>query len=99
EKRRYRQPVPSRSAPTFYQIWCSLSRPRRVATDTGGSVRPDLGGLLCDRKIRPAGFEPATDGLENRCSILLSYGRIIVERRSSAWRCQVETVPTIEGAA
>ncbi len=29
------------------------------------------------RKVRPAGFEPATDGLENRCSILLSYGRVI----------------------
>ena len=25
--------------------------------------------------VRPAGFEPATDGLENRCSIRLSYGR------------------------
>ena len=29
-------------------------------------------------KVRPAGFEPATYGLEDRCSIQLSYGRLIV---------------------
>ena len=27
-------------------------------------------------KVRPAGFEPATCGLEVRCSIQLSYGRM-----------------------
>ncbi len=27
--------------------------------------------------VRPAGFEPATDGLEGRCSIRLSYERTI----------------------
>src|SRR5438105_783780 len=31
-------------------------------------------------QLRPAGLEPATDGLENRCSILLSYGRLTRQR-------------------
>ena len=32
---------------------------------------------ILKRKVaRPAGFEPATHGLEGRCSIQLSYGRI-----------------------
>lgn len=32
-----------------------------------------------DQVVRPAGIEPATHGLENRCSIQLSYGRKIFE--------------------
>ena len=33
---------------------------------------------LITRVARPAGIEPATPGLEGRCSIRLSYGRVIV---------------------
>ena len=32
--------------------------------------------------VRPAGLEPATLGLEGRCSIQMSYGRLIW----SGWR-------------
>lgn len=30
-----------------------------------------------DRMALPAGLEPATSGLENRCSIQLSYGSLL----------------------
>ena len=33
------------------------------------------------KPMRPAGFEPATSGLGNRCSILLSYERLIGQSR------------------
>jgi hypothetical protein len=40
-------------------------------------AQPRFGSRLdrCARQVRPAGLEPATDGLEVRCSIQLSYER------------------------
>jgi hypothetical protein len=38
------------------------------------------------RSARPAGLEPATCGLEVRCSIQLSYGRIGLSKLDSSLR-------------
>jgi hypothetical protein len=49
---------------------------RRLELPTAGStVRYSNQLSYTHHLARPAGFEPATDGLEIRCSILLSYGR------------------------
>ena len=43
--------------------------------------------LLIKSETRPAGFEPATYGLEIRCSIQLSYGRSLIYVRRGARNC------------
>jgi hypothetical protein len=41
-------------------------------------------------KVRPLGFEPKTYGLENRCSIQLSYGRILRQKYKNITKTQTK---------
>lgn len=43
-----------------------------------------------DFKVRPLGFEPKTYGLENRCSIQLSYGRILRQKYKNITKTQTK---------
>ncbi len=45
-------------------------------------------GRLCSLETRPAGIEPATFALGKRCSIQLSYERIVPQRQSHKYRAR-----------
>ena len=59
-----------------------VARQRPVRTVIQGELMTRIRGRITSdsrflaRLARPAGLEPATPGLEGRCSIHLSYGRM-----------------------
>lgn len=57
--------------------------PVQEFVNEGDSSRIVLWG---DKKVRPAGLEPATYGFVDRHSIRLSYGRIRGEKLAICWR-------------
>ncbi len=58
--------------PGLYQLSYAHHRLKKQ-----NNTKIQLFALMFNELARPAGFEPATPGLEGRCSIRMSYGRLI----------------------
>ncbi len=57
--------------------------------DSGSIKRKKLlNNIRSFLSVRPLGFEPKTYGLENRCSIQLSYGRIVRQKYKNITKTQ-----------
>ncbi len=59
----------------FHLLSCGIGS-KKIKNKNDNKAKTPLNIVLSGVFVRPSGFEPETDGLENRCSIQLSYGRV-----------------------
>ena len=63
-------------------LGCAKSLKKRVKAGGGRKVIINKNGQKRYNSMRPMGVEPITYGSEDRCSIQLSYGRLIIYYRA-----------------